>query len=215
MHTFNPCRLAIALHAGRFAVATAIVLIAIGSPAASLADSPTAALRRANTRLNSLLRKKAKQGSQQAKRLESEIKAAVNQFLDFEELARLSLAKHWQKRTEKERHEFVEILRELIERNYIKQLRSHIDYHIDYQNESVDGKIAKVVTVASIKRDGRTDEAVIEYRMKKTPKGWMVYDVIPDDVSIVRNYRSQFNRIILRQSYQALVDKMKRKLETI
>lgn len=55
----------------------------------------------------------------------------------------------------------------------------------------------------------------IEYRMKRTTSGWMVYDVITDDVSIVRNYRSQFNRIIRRKSYDHLVKKMRSKIKEL
>ena len=66
-----------------------------------------------------------------------------------------------------------------------------------------------------VKKDGRTSEIVIEYKMRRAKGRWVVYDVITDDVSIVRNYRSQFNRIIRRDSYEVLVKKMRRKLEKL
>ena len=58
------------------------------------------------------------------------------------------------------------------------------------------------------------EEVLVEYEMRKIKAHWMVYDVVTDDVSIVRNYRSQFHRIIKKKSYKALVDKMRRKLQT-
>ena len=71
--------------------------------------------------------------------LKAKLKREVNRFLDFHELARLALAQHWTKRTEQERKEFVDILRALIERSYLKQLRSNLKYKISYRSESVRG----------------------------------------------------------------------------
>jgi phospholipid transport system substrate-binding protein len=49
--------------------------------------------------------------------------------------------------------------------------------------------------------------------MKKDPDGWRVWDVITDEVSLVKNYRTQLNKIITEQSYDALIKKMKSKLK--
>jgi len=197
------------------AISVVCLLMAAQGQADALAEGPTTALKRTNQRLNTLLRKRSKQAANVAKQTDAQIKKAINRFLDFHELARLALAKHWEGRTPAEQREFVEILRQLIERNYIKQLKSHLDYKVEYGEEKVDGQTARVSTTVSVNNDGREEAVAIEYRMKKTPAGWRVYDVITDEVSILRNYRSQFNRIIRRQSYQALVNKMKSKLETI
>lgn len=197
------------------AVTALMLALGVGNHASAAGTGPIAALKRANDQINGLLRKQAKQSSAKAKKTEVALKKAVNAFLDFRELARRSLAKHWEKRTPAEQEEFVGILRELIERNYLKQLRSRIDYKIDYQNEKITDGTALVNTSVRIKRKGRAEEIEINYKMKRVDGAWMVYDVITDDVSIVQNYRSQFNRIIKRDSYQKLVDKMKRKIEQI
>lgn len=197
------------------AISVVCLLMAAQGQANALAEGPTTALKRTNDRLNTLLRKRAKQATKLAKQTDTQIKKAINRFLDFRELARLALAKHWDGRTPAEQREFVDILRQLIERNYIKQLKSHLDYKVVYGDEKVDGDAARISTTVSVKSNGRDEAVEIEYRMKNTPQGWRVYDVVTDEVSMLRNYRSQFNRIIRRQSYKALVDKMKRKLETI
>lgn len=174
------------------------------------------AIRRTNDQLNSLLRKQSKKSGPAAEKLEKQLKETINRFLDFEELARRSLAKHWEKRSAAEQREFVGILRELIERNYLKQLRGNLEYEVVYREEKVNGETARVLTAVQVKGEGRRAEEVeIAYKMRKTKSGWMVFDVITDEVSIVNNYRSQFNRIINQQSYEALVNKMRRKLETL
>jgi phospholipid transport system substrate-binding protein len=193
---------------------TPLVLLALLMLAApAQAQTPKQTLQRINTKINKLLRQKAAKGSAAEKKLKAEVKKTVNSLLDFNELAKLALNKHWKDRSEKQRTEFVGILQDLIERNYVKQLRSNLDYKLVYRSEKVDGNQAYVDTVVSVERKGRVTEVQIAYKMRKSEKGWMVWDVITDEVSIVNNYRSQFNRIIRKESYDALVKKMKRKLE--
>jgi phospholipid transport system substrate-binding protein len=188
----------------------AALLLATGAAAA---ETPTQTLKRVNARINKLLAQKPKAGSAADKRVKDDVKKAVNALLDFQELARLSLGKHWTERSEKERAEFTGILRDLIERNYVKQLRSNLDYKLDYKSEQASGETALVKTAVKVEKNGRVTEVLIDYKLRKGKGGWMVYDVVTDEVSIVDNYRSQFNRIIRKESYEALVKKMRRKLD--
>jgi len=65
-----------------------------------------------------------------------------------------------------------------------------------------------------VKSPGKSTDADIVYKMKKEPAGdWRVWDVITDEVSLVRGYKTQFNKIITEQSYDALIKKMKSKLK--
>jgi phospholipid transport system substrate-binding protein len=176
---------------------------------------PKADLERSNQKINALLRRKAPQGSREAERIQAELKAEVNRFLDFEELGRRALARHWKERTEKERKEFVELLKDLIEHNYLKQLRQNLKFKVEYQAETVTGDTAEVRTLLHIRQNNRPKEFPIDYRMKMTGERWMVYDVISDEVSIVENYRSQFNRIIRRESFAKLLDRMRTRIETL
>jgi phospholipid transport system substrate-binding protein len=199
----------------RISTITLLILLIGAGKASAFAESPKQALRRTQTKINRLLQVKAKKGSAKDKKVRAKLTKAINSFLDFSELARRSLSKHWDKRSEQERTEFTDILRELIERNYVKQLRGNLGYKLQYGDQAVKGDKASVSTTVKVVKDRRTTEVVIEYRMTKTPSGWMVYDVITDEVSIVRNYRSQFNRIIRRKSYDHLVKKMRRKIKEL
>lgn len=190
----------------------ALSLILAGWSTPAMAESPKGTLKRLQTKINKLLRKKAAVGTAKERQVKQQLKTAIRDMLDFDELARRSLRKHWDARTPGERVEFTGLLKDLIERNYISQLKTNLDYKLFYGESSTRGDKAKVLTTVKVEKNRRVSEIIIEYKMRKVKKSWMVYDVITDGVSIVRNYRSQFNRIIRKKSYQALVDKMRKKL---
>src|SRR5690348_17138491 len=101
-----------------------------------MAGSPMSMLRKSNDEVRTIL--KQQKGSNAATPEQREkIKKIVNGFLDYEELAKRSLADEWAKLSGAQKNEFVTVFRDLIERNYVKQLRSNVDYQIDYKDENV------------------------------------------------------------------------------
>jgi phospholipid transport system substrate-binding protein len=106
----------------------------------------------------------------------------------------------------------VTTFRELIERNYVKQLRSNLDYQVQYKGEETNGDDVTVTTIVKVKSAGKNTDAEIVYKMHKVGNEWRVWDVITDEVPLTRNYKTQFNKIITEQSYDALIAKMKKKL---
>jgi phospholipid transport system substrate-binding protein len=180
-----------------------------------LALNPRKFLRSTNQEINKILKKKAKPNSPQAKKKEETIKKLIRKFMDFKELSQRSLDKYWNKISKEEQDAFVSLLGALIEQNYISQLKSHLKYEITYDAEKVNGKKATVFTTVHIRSKGRHSFIKVNYKMHLKKKRWMVYDVITDGVSLVSNYRSQFRRIIKRESYEGLVKRMKEKLKKI
>ncbi len=172
-----------------------------------------ATLKQKNGEVDRLLRQKVEKGSPAEQKQKDEIKQLASTLLDYDELAQKSMVGHWEKLTPAQRTEFVTTLKELIERNYVKQLRSNLDYQVQYKNEEAEGEQATVSTVVKVKSPGKSTDAEIVYKMKKNPEGWRVWDVITDEVSLVRGYKTQFNKIITEQSYDALIKKMKSKLK--
>jgi phospholipid transport system substrate-binding protein len=183
--------------------------LALAAPAAG----PMATLKQKNGEVDKLLRQKVDKGSPAEKKQKEEIKQLAAGLLDYDELSQRALAAHWDKLTPAQRTDFVSTLRELIERNYVKQLRSNLDYQVQYKNEENGGAEATVTTIVKVKSPGKSTDAEIIYKMKKDPDGWRVWDVVTDEVSLVRGYRTQFNKIITEQSYDALIKKMKSKLK--
>ena len=192
----------------------ALGVLALSSVALAAGIGPMATLKQKNGEVDKLLRLKVEKGSPAEKKQKDEVKQLASTLLDYDELAQKSLAAHWDKLTPAQRTEFVTTLRELIERNYVKQLRSNLDYQVQYKNEEAEGEQATVSTVVKVKSPGKSTDADIVYKMKKEPAGdWRVWDVITDEVSLVRGYKTQFNKIITEQSYDALIKKMKSKLK--
>ncbi len=185
----------------------------VAAAATPTAASPKATLQRLNGSCERLLRTKTEPGSAEEKRVKDEIKLRASELLDYTELCKRALGEHWDKMGEAKRTEFVSTLKELIERNYIRQLRTNLDYEVTYGDESQDAAEAKVATSLKLATKGKTTQVQIDYRMIKKPDGrWMVYDVITDELSLVRNYRTQFQRIIGGNNYDGLLSRMKNKL---
>jgi phospholipid transport system substrate-binding protein len=141
------------------------------------------------------------------------VRKIANDIFDFGETARRSLGRHWQARSPAERDEFVQLFSDLLERSYISRVELYGGEKIQYLGDTVDADQAKVQTKLLTKS---ASEIPIEYRMHRKGGGgerWLVYDVIIEGVSLVANYRTQFNKIIQTSSYQELVRKMKTKQE--
>jgi phospholipid transport system substrate-binding protein len=132
----------------------------------------------------------------------------AEQVFDWQEMARRALAVHWRERTPQEQQEFVRLFRDLVEGTYINRLESAIQEkrEVQYVGEQVDGSRAAVKTNVVTRRN---QQVPIEYRLQKADGRWLIYDVLVEGISLVNNYRSQFNRIITSSSYNDLVQKMK------
>ncbi|MFQ5901470.1 MAG: ABC transporter substrate-binding protein [Thermodesulfobacteriota bacterium] len=127
-----------------------------------------------------------------------------------EEMAKRSLARHWKKRSDIEKKEFVAIFTDLIEGSYIEKIEAYTDEEILYTGEKIDGRRAVVKT----RIISKGTEIPIYYRLLESKDGnWMVYDIVIEGVSLIGNYRTQFSKIIRGSSYEELVKKIKAKLE--
>ena len=133
---------------------------------------------------------------------------AIGTIFNYGEMAKLSLGTHWRERSPAERQEFVKLFKTLLENSYSGKIESYNNEKITYQKEAVEGDDAVVKSkVVTAKRE----EFALEYRLKKDGGKWMVYDVVIEGVSLVANYRSQFNRIVRSEGYGALVKKLRDK----
>lgn len=138
------------------------------------------------------------------------VRQLANEFFDFSETAKRSLGRHWQARTPAEREEFVRLFADLLERTYIRRIEVYGGEKIIYAGDTVDGDQASVRTRIVVKAG---NEIPVDYRMLKRGERWLVYDVVIEGISLISNYRSQFNKIIQTTSYQELVNKMKTRQE--
>lgn len=136
------------------------------------------------------------------------IKKAIASVFDSEEMARRTLGKHWNQRSPQERKQFVELFATLLENSYAGKIESYNNERIVYIREQIDGSFAEVKSkVITPKKD----EYTLDYRLLQKGSKWVVYDIVIEGVSLVSNYRTQFNKIISTNGYPELVKKLQNK----
>ncbi len=136
------------------------------------------------------------------------IRAVAADIFDFQEISRRSLALHWQARTPAERTEFIALFGDLLENSYISKIEGYSGERIVYAGDTIDGQLA-VVRTKIVTKQG--PEIPVDYRMFARGEQWRAYDVSVEGISLVSNYRAQFNTIIQRTGYPDLVAKLKAK----
>lgn len=142
----------------------------------------------------------------------TQIRQAVLQRFGFEEMAQRALGQHWRTLTSQQQREFVALFTDLLERSYINRIESYSggEQGVRYTKEDRSGDNATVYTEIV---SGRDQSATAEYRLLHKNGDWKVYDIVIEGVSLVNNYRTQFNSIIMKDSYAGLVKQMRLKLE--
>jgi phospholipid transport system substrate-binding protein len=139
------------------------------------------------------------------------LRTIINPKFNYVEMGKRSLSHEWKKLTPKQRKEFVGLFEKLLENSYAAKIESYQNEQINYLDEIIKGKYAMVKTEVV-----RKAEAVgVDYKLLKTNNQWQVYDFIIEGVSMIRNYRSQFSKIIRKDSFQALLDKMSKKVSEL
>ncbi len=137
------------------------------------------------------------------------LKKAISTIFDYSEMAKRSLGKHWKDRTAAEKKQFADLFATLLENSYAGKIESYNNEKIVYIKEFMEDDEhavvkSKVVTAAR-------DEFTLDYHLFKQNGKWMVYDVVIEGVSLVSNYRSQFNKTITSSGYDKLVKKLQSK----
>ena len=124
-------------------------------------------------------------------------------------MAQRTLGAHWQRRTPEEQAEFIRVFGDLLEQTYVDKIESYNNEKFIYTNERIDGPYAEV---GSKMRNSKGEEFSINYKLHRAGEDWRVYDLVIENVSLVNNYRSQFNRILTNSTYDELISKIKAKL---
>jgi len=150
-----------------------------------------------------------KVGARAAQRRRS-VRQIADEIFDFEEIARRAMAQHWRSLTTPQRKEFVAVFSDLLERAYMSKIELYGGEQIQYTGERVEGDLATVTTRLVTKKGV---EVPIDYRMLKRGDQWRIYDVSIEGVSLVANYRTQFNNVIRTSSYDELLGKMRSRVE--
>ena len=136
------------------------------------------------------------------------LKAVINPVFDYEEMARRTLAAHWRRRTPAEQEEFVKLFRAFLERIYSDRVDVYGNERIVLGRERINQDDAEVESKII---GPKGDENPVIYRLRRVDGQWKVYDAVVDNISIVNNYRSQFDRVISKSSFEELKRMLKEK----
>jgi phospholipid transport system substrate-binding protein len=181
-------------------LAAALAALAVTVPA--WAGAPTDQVRQYTDQVQKILEDPALRSVDKR----AAVRKVAIEIFDVNETAKRALGLHWQARNAAERDEFVQLFADLLERTYISKIVLYGGERLRYTSEAIDGEFAivraKVVTA-------KGTEVPVEARMLKRSDHWLIYDITIENVSLIGNYRTQFDRIIRTASFQELVRKLK------
>ena len=181
---------------------------------ASATDSPLTVIQATMHEILAILQDPAYQDPDQSQvRIQKIREVALPQF-DSREIAKRTLGVHWRDRTEEQRQKFIRLFTDLIEKTYSSTLdRYREDTEFFFDREHIDGSYAEVDSRILAPSLNKTFS--LSYRLHLVEGRWLIYDVVIENVSMVRNYRTQFNRIINKSSYENLVQSIESKLKQL
>lgn len=195
----------------RLGIAVTAIVFAFSMTAMSAAAGPpTEQIRSTVDRAIVVLKDPRLKPLAKTKERRDHLKKILFARFDFTEMAKRALAANWRRRTAQEQEEFVALFTELLERAYADIIESYSDEKIIYIGERLDGSYADV---SSKVLTSNGEEYSINYRAHLVNGEWRVYDVIAENISVVNNFRSQFNRVIVNSSYDELVRRLREKAE--
>jgi len=184
------------------------IAFSIFSPLKTEAGEPTEQVKQTADAVIKILNNKELSKPEKLAERRLKIRETVEKRFDFEEMAKRSLALHWKKRTPQEQKEFVALFSDLLEDTYIRKIERYEDEKVIYTEEKTDGAFATVRTKVTTSKEA---EIPVDYKIFKKGQKLEVYDIIVEGVSLVNNYRTQFNQIIRSSSYEELVTRLKKK----
>lgn len=193
------------------------LLAAMGGRGVAAPAEPLVVVKQAVDEIISILQDKKLSGAAKKEERRKRISVIVGGYFDFEEMSMRTLGRSWKERTPEERKQFVGLFRQLLERTYIDKVDNYCreldasctDKVVVFKRQEQQGDKAIVYTVFV----RNNVETPVEYKMQNEGGHWAVYDVIIEGVSLVRNYRTQFESILAREPFSGLIAKMEEKIK--
>src|SRR5437762_5732328 len=179
-----------------------VVLVVLVGVMPAAAGPPTEHLRQYTDQVLKLLEDPNLQGPDRR----AAVRKAAIEIFDVQETAKRALGPHWQQRTPAEREEFVQLFADLLERTYINKIDFYGGEKLKFTDEKIDGDIATVRGTVTTKQG---TDVLVQARMHKRAERWLIYDIAIENISLISNYRAQFDRIIRTSSYGDLVKRLR------
>ena len=186
-----------------------LIFLTTAFSSTSLAGEPTEEIKETTDKIIAILTEPALKGPDKKNERNRLVRKVVDERFDWGEMSRRALARHWRKRSDKEKKLFIDLFGRLLERTYMDRVGGYSGEKVLYEGERVDGKYGIVKVKIVTKKE---TEIPVKYRVKKKGGEWLVYDISVQGVSLINNYRKQFNSIILRSSFNDLIKKLEAKV---
>jgi ABC-type transporter MlaC component len=180
--------------------------------ARSAPPDPWDELKRTDSALEAVLRRRVPDWSPEADALRGRVDSILAGTLDYEEIARRALDAEWNKLTSAEQREFLRTFSALTNHAFVSAV-TRPDVHFRLDSETVNGPTAIVLVTAWLSNPAREAEQRIEYRFTQSRDRWLICDILVDQVSLVDSYRDQFARLMRRGGFGELMGRMQNKLE--
>ncbi|MDH3444699.1 MAG: ABC transporter substrate-binding protein [Deltaproteobacteria bacterium] len=184
----------------------AVVLLVVCSFKLAEAGEPTEAIRGAVNQGVEILKNTNLDTQKERAAAINRLRQIVYPLFDFNEMARRSLGANWRRLNLQQQQQFISTFTALLEKTYADQIDFYNGQKVDFTGERIDGNYAQVDS-RIIDKNGQTYS--VAYRLHKVEGKWRIYDVVAENISVINNYRSQFNRVIARTSFEDLLKTMK------
>ena len=185
-----------------------LALAEFGIASTLLAGEPLEVVKVSADRAIQILKDPQLQAKEKKKERIERLKEIVNPLFDYDEMARRSLGPHWRRRSPQEQKEFVKLFRDFLEKIYSDRVDLYAGEKVVYGRETVEDDYAQVESTLV---NPKGEEVSVVYRLRRNSGKWKVYDAVVENISIVNNYRSQFDRVISKSSFQELIRLLKEK----
>jgi phospholipid transport system substrate-binding protein len=187
---------------------TSFIVILSCAAQTAHAGAPTEEIRTAIDQGIEILKSAKLDSGKQKAQVINQLREIVYTRFDFEEMARRSLGSHWRRLNPQQQKEFVSAFTELLETTYADKIDLYEGQQVEYIGETIDKNYAEVNTrVIGKNRQSYT----VDYKLHETGGKWRIYDVVAESISLVNNYRSQFNRVVVNSSFEELIKRIRQK----
>ena len=190
----------------KFIVLVLLLLIAFPDP--SKAGIPSDQIRQTADKVLMILKDPGLKAPDKKQHRWDQLRQVIVERFDFNEMAKRSLGQHWQRRSPEEQRQFAQLFTDLLERSYADQIESFNGEKIVYGREAQDKDHAEVDTKVV---SSKGEEYSVNYKLHTAGREWKVYDVVIENISVVSNYRSQFNRVLATSNFEELLRKLQGK----
>jgi phospholipid transport system substrate-binding protein len=192
-------------------IAIFIFALCLGFARFAQAGEPLEAVRTAIDKALEILKDPRLQAKDRKRERIDRLREVLTPIFDYDEMSKRALGAHWRRRTPAEQEEFVVLFRDFLERTYSDKIDLYGGEKVLFGRETIDADFARVETTII---SPKGEEIAVVYKLRRGNGKWKVYDSVVENISLINNYRSQFDRVISTASYEELVKRLREKLDS-